>query len=152
MKWLFRKVLKIMKTLSHSQEDYLEEIYKQVLKNGHAKVTDISNALNVKKASVTGALIALADKKLINYEPYSKITITKEGEELAKKILNKHEILCDFFENVLGLTNAEASENACRMEHIVSEKFFNNFLKFSDYIREYGRANPDFIEKYKDLI
>ena len=38
------------------------------------------------------------------------------------------------------------------MEHIVSEKFFNNFLKFSDYIREYGRANPDFIEKYKDLI
>lgn len=141
-----------MKTLSHSQEDYLEEIYKQVLKNGHAKVTDISNALNVKKASVTGALIALADKKLINYEPYSKITITKEGEELAKKILNKHEILCDFFENVLGLTNAEASENACRMEHIVSEKFFNNFLKFSDYIREYGRANPDFIEKYKDLI
>ena len=152
MKWLFRKVLKIMKTLSQSQEDYLEEIYKQVLKNGHAKVTDISNALNVKKASVTGALIALADKKLINYEPYSKITITKEGEELAKKILNKHEILCDFFENVLGLTNAEASENACRMEHIVSEKFFNNFLKFSDYIREYGRANPDFIEKYKDLI
>ena len=141
-----------MQKLSHSQEDYLEEIYKQVLKNGHAKVTDISNALNVKKASVTGALIALADKKLINYEPYSKITITKEGEELAKKILNKHEILCDFFENVLGLTNAEASENACRMEHIVSEKFFNNFLKFSDYIREYGRANPDFIEKYKDLI
>ena len=152
MKRLFRKVLKIMKTLSHSQEDYLEEIYKQVLKNGHAKVTDISNALNVKKASVTGALIALADKKLINYEPYSKITITKEGEELAKKIHNTHEILCDFFENVLGLTNAEASENACRMEHIVSEKFFNNFLKFSDYIREYGRANPDFIEKYKDLI
>ena len=141
-----------MQKLSHSQEDYLEEIYKQVLKNGHAKVTDISNALNVKKASVTGALNALAYKKLINYEPYSKITITKEGEKIAKKILNKHEILCDFFENILGLTNAEASENACQMEHIVSEKFFNNFLKFSDYIREYGRANPDFIEKYKDLI
>lgn len=35
--------------LSHSQEDYLEEIYNQVLKNGYAKVTDISNALNVKK-------------------------------------------------------------------------------------------------------
>ena len=76
--------------LSHSQEDYLEEIYNQVLKNGYAKVTDISNALNVKKASVTGALNALASKKLINYEPYSKITLTKEGEEFAVKILNKH--------------------------------------------------------------
>ena len=44
-----------MEKLSHSQEDYLEEIYNQVLKSGCAKVTDISNALNVRKASVTGA-------------------------------------------------------------------------------------------------
>ena len=75
-----------MTILSRSQEDYLEEIYKQVLKSGAAKVTDISNALKVKKASVTGALIILAEKKLINYEPYSKITLTKEGEKLAQKI------------------------------------------------------------------
>ena len=50
-----------MTILSRSQEDYLEEIYKQVLKSGAAKVTDISNALIVKKASVTGALIILAE-------------------------------------------------------------------------------------------
>lgn len=141
-----------MDKLSHSQEDYLEEIYKQVLKNGFAKVTDISNALNVKKASVTGALIALSAKKLVNYEPYAKITLTKEGEISAKKILNKHERLCDFFENVLNLSKTEASENACQMEHIVSEKFFTNFLKFSDFIKDYGKKNPDFIKKYKDLI
>ena len=141
-----------MKLLSRSQEDYLEEIYKQVLKNGQAKVTDISLALNVKKASVTGALNALADKKLINYEPYSKITMTKEGEKLARVILNKHESLCDFFENILGLSKQEASENACQMEHIVSEKFFANFVKFSDFIRDYSLKNPDFIKSFKDVI
>lgn len=141
-----------MKLLSRSQEDYLEEIYKQVLKNGQAKVTDISLALNVKKASVTGALNALADKKLINYEPYSKITMTKEGEKLARVILNKHESLCDFFENILGLSKQEASENACQMEHIVSEKFFANFVKFSDFIRDYSHENPDFIKSFKDVI
>ncbi len=141
-----------MKLLSRSQEDYLEEIYKQVLKNGQAKVTDISLALNVKKASVTGALNALADKKLINYEPYSKITMTKEGEKLARVILNKHESLCDFFENILGLSKQEASENACQMEHIVSEKFFANFVKFSDFIRDYSRKNPDFIRSFRDII
>lgn len=134
--------------LSHSQEDYLEEIYNQVLKNGYAKVTDISNALNVKKASVTGALNALASKKLINYEPYSKITLTKEGEKFAVKILNKHESLRDFFENVLGLSQSEASENACRMEHVVSETFFNNFIKFSYFLRE----NPEFIAKYRKSV
>jgi len=141
-----------MERLSHSQEDYLEEIYKQVLKNGFAKVTDISNALNVKKASVTGALNALAQKKLIHYEPYSKITMTKEGETSAKKILKKHEILCDFFENVLNLSKEEASENACRMEHVGSEKFFTNFVKFSEYIKNYGSENPEFINNYKELI
>ncbi len=141
-----------MEKLSHSQEDYLEEIYKQTLECGFAKVTDISNALNVKKASVTGALNSLARKNLINYEPYSKITLTIQGEEAAKQILGKHEILRDFFQNILNLTAEEASENACRMEHVGSEKFFTNFVKFSEYIRNYGLKNPDFIKKYKDLI
>ena len=141
-----------MEKLSHSQEDYLEEIYNQVLKSGCAKVTDISNALNVRKASVTGALNSLAAKKLINYEPYSKITLTQEGENLAREIVNKHNGLCDFFINILNLSPSEAAENACKMEHIVSEKFFDNFSKFSDFISEYSRLNPVFIEKYKKLI
>ena len=141
-----------MKQLSHSQEDYLEEIYNQVLQNGYAKVTEISNALSVTKASVTGALNQLSSKKLVNYEPYSKITLTKAGENLAKKILNKHENMKDFFENILCLTPEEATENACKMEHIVSENFYINFIKFSEYIQEYSKMNPDFIKKYKELI
>lgn len=138
--------------LSRSQEDYLEEIYNQVVKNGYAKVTEISNSLNVKKASVTGALNTLSAKKLINYEPYSKITLTKTGEDFARTIHEKHENLREFFENVLGLSKDEASDNACRMEHIVSEKFFTNFVKFSDFIRDYSKQNPDFIRQYKKMI
>ena len=138
--------------LSRSQEDYLEEIYNQVVKNGYAKVTEISNSLNVKKASVTGALNTLSAKKLINYEPYSKITLTKTGEDFARTIHEKHENLREFFENVLGLSKEEASENACRMEHIVSENFFTNFVKFSDFIRDYSKQNPDFIRQYKKMI
>ena len=124
-----------MTILSRSQEDYLEEIYKQVLKSGAAKVTDISNALKVKKASVTGALIILAEKKLINYEPYSKITLTKEGEKLAQKILDKHENLREFFESVLGLSKEEASENACRMEHVLSEESYQRLKQFIEMHR-----------------
>lgn len=138
--------------LSRSQEDYLEEIYNQVVKNGYAKVTEISNSLNVKKASVTGALNTLSAKKLINYEPYSKITLTKTGEDFARTIHEKHENLREFFENVLGLSKDEASDNACRMEHIVSENFFTNFVKFSDFIRDYSRQNSDFLKQYKKML
>lgn len=85
-----------MEKLSVSLEDYIEEIYNQVLKNGQAKVTAIAETLNVKKASVTGALNILSEKKLINYAPYSPITLTSKGEKIAKNILIKHENLSEF--------------------------------------------------------
>ena len=124
-----------MEKLSVSLEDYIEEIYNQVLKNGQAKVTAISEALNVKKASVTGALNILSDKKLINYAPYSPITLTLEGEKIAKNILKKHEDISKFFIEVLNIPEKEAKETACKMEHIVSEKLFSNMNKLREFVK-----------------
>ena len=90
--------------LSVSLEDYIEEIYTQVLQNGQAKVTVIAEKLGVKKASVTGALNILAEKKLVNYAPYSPVTLTKEGENIAKEILQKHEKLSEFFAHIVFLS------------------------------------------------
>lgn len=117
-----------MENLSRSQEDYLEEIYVQVLKNGYAKVTGISESLKVRKASVTSALIQLASKGLINYTPYSSITLTGEGEKKAKKILKKHEVLNEFFTEILMLDNA--TQIACAVEHLISDKNIDKISKF----------------------
>ena len=87
--------------LSESLEDYLEAIYNEILKKNEAKVTDISNILNVKKASVTGALINLKNKGLINYKPYSSITLTDLGKKHAKEIIERHRIMGEFLENIL---------------------------------------------------
>ena len=124
-----------MEKLSVSLEDYIEEIYNQVLKNGQAKVTAIAETLNVKKASVTGALNSLSEKKLINYAPYSPITLTSKGEKIAKSILIKHENLSEFFMEVLGIEKEEALETACKMEHIVSDKLFDNMVKLTQYVK-----------------
>ncbi len=123
-----------MEKLSCSLEDYIEEIYSQVLKNGNAKVTAIAKSLNVRKASVTGALNTLSEKKLVNYTPYSPITLTAKGEEIAKQVLEKHENIAKFFTDVMGLDETESAEIACKMEHIVSEKLFENMLKLTDFI------------------
>lgn len=117
-----------MEKLSHSQEDYLEEIYVQVLNNGFAKVTDIAKSLNVKKASVTAALIQLTNKELINYSPYSSITLTLDGEKQAKRILKKHKILNELFSEVLNLN--DASKIACEVEHLISDKNVEKIIKF----------------------
>jgi DtxR family Mn-dependent transcriptional regulator len=133
-----------MEKLSVSLEDYIEEIYTQVLKSGKAKVTAIADALNVKKASVTGALNVLQEKNLINYAPYSPVTLTSEGEKIAKNILIKHENLAEFFTEVLGTPKDEAIEIACKMEHIVSEKLFENMMKLT----KYAKTNDDIKNLY----
>ncbi len=134
-----------MEKLSVSLEDYIEEIYNQVLKNGQAKVTAIAETLKVKKASVTGALNILSEKKLINYAPYAPITLTIEGEKIAKDILTKHENLSEFFMEVLGIEREEALETACKMEHIVSDKLFENMVKLTEYVKS------DLKDKIKEL-
>ena len=124
-----------MEKLSVSLEDYIEEIYNQIKSTGQAKVTAIASALNVKKASVTGALNVLAEKKLVNYAPYSQITLTIEGEKIAKKIREKHENLAEFFMTVLGAGKPEAVDIACKMEHIVPDKIFENMVKLTEYVK-----------------
>lgn len=117
-----------MEKLSHSLEDYLEEIYIQVLKQGFAKVTEISDSLNVRKASVTSALNHLSEKGLIFYEPYAVITMTDDGEKLAKKILTKHKVLSQFFGELLKLENS--AEIACAVEHLISDENLKKIQKF----------------------
>lgn len=124
-----------MEKLSVSLEDYIEEIYNQILKNGQAKVTAIADALGVKKASVTGALNILSNKGLIEYAPYSPIKLSVAGEKIAKDILKKHENIAEFFMEVLNISDTEAYETACKMEHIVSDKLFKNMLKLTKYVK-----------------
>lgn len=144
------KDLELMR-LSESLEDYLEAIYNEVKLKGEAKVTDISNILNVKKASVTGALISLKNKKLINYEPYSSITLTKLGEKLAAEIIERHIVMCEFLENILNLPKEEAVENSCKMEHIMSEKMFERMTKFSVFIQDLCTKEPKIKEQIQNL-
>jgi len=72
----------------------------------------------------------LAQKELINYNPYDVISLTEKGEKIALDVLKKHEILNDFFENVLTLPKEEAAKNACGMSHAISHQAFDKFVQF----------------------
>ena len=140
-----------MQNLTQSQEDYLEEIYIEITKSGSAKVTEISNALNVKKASVSEALNNLCAKGLIKYAPYAPIELTNLGRELARGILRKHELMANFFTEVLRLDEGEAQECACKIEHILSEDVISRFAKFSAFFEEYSKGDEKFQSRIKGL-
>ncbi len=122
--------------LTSSLEDYLEVICNYLNENKTVRAIDISKKLNVSRASVTEALKKLASKDLLLYDRYGSITMTEKGFEEAKKVISKHTTLQKFFEKVLNLDTDEASQNACRIEHVISEKAFEKISEFTkNYIK-----------------
>ena len=121
--------------LTESLEDYLEAIYHIAASKQAARPKDIGERMGVQGSSVTGALQALAARKLVNYAPYDIVTLTKGGRRVAREIVNRHEALRDFFVGVLGVGEAVAEEGACRMEHAVPREIFERFSAFADFVR-----------------
>ena len=119
-------------TLTSSLEDYLEAIFQIIAEKKAVKPKDIARRLNVSNASVTGALRALADKKLINYAPYDVITFTPAGKSAARDVVRRHEVLRDFFINILSVEYDEADEAACKIEHSISKNILERFVDFAN--------------------
>ena len=129
--------------LTESLEDYLETIYILEKKDRVARTSDIATYMHVKKASVTSALNNLAEKRLINYEPYKFITLTAKGSRIAKGLYKRHVTLTGFFTKVLGIKEAEAESLGCRLEHIIKGDNFNRFLKFIEFMNECPHFSTD---------
>ena len=119
--------------LSSGLEDYLECIYNNIQNKGSVKAIDISRELNVSRASVTDALKRLASKGYISYERYGKINLLDTGIEKSQTVIEKHQILTTFFEKILKLSNKEATENACRIEHVITE---NAFIQLKGFLND----------------
>ncbi len=116
--------------LSENLEDYLETISSLEAKHGMARPTDIANAMNVKKPSVTAALNALAERGLVEYEKYRPVTLTKDGKTVADSVRRKHELLSSFFTDVLGVNASSADLAACKMEHALEDGIMKKLVKF----------------------
>ncbi len=130
--------------LSSSQEDYLEAIFHIIESKQAARAKDISVRLGVNNSSVTGALHALADKGLINYEPYDIVTLTTEGRAIARQVVRRHEVLRDFLIRVLDVGTEEAEDSACKLEHAVSDNVLAKLVQFMETVPEF---QPDGAEE-----
>ena len=122
-----------MGKLTASLEDYLEIICNYHNSNTSIRAVDIAKELKISRASVSEALKKLASKKYITYGRYDAISLTEEGFVIAQDIISKHKTLQTFFEKILGLSKEEAALNACKIEHVITEKAF---LKIADYIKD----------------
>ncbi|MDR2707553.1 MAG: metal-dependent transcriptional regulator [Nitrososphaerota archaeon] len=131
--------------MQKSAQDYLKTVY-NLSKNGEAvNNTDIAQKLNVTPASVTEMLKKLADEKYIKYSPYHGSTLTEKGLKEAQKITRKHRLLESFLSNVLRIGNDKVHQEACQMEHALSdeaEESLCRLLKHPDTCPDDGKTIP----------
>lgn len=134
--------------LSENMENYLEVIFELQAAERVARSKDIAERMGVQRGSVTGALRALKDKGLVHYEPYSFITLTRKGKEIAAEIIRRHTVLKDFLLNVLQVDAVTADETACRMEHAIDAKTMDRLVAFIEYVHTCPRTGEDWLKAF----
>lgn len=113
---------KPQETLSQSFEDYIEAIYDLSLESGGSvRSVDIANELGFSKASVTRATKNLKEMGYIEQERYGEITLTEKGRVYGERVLSRHRVLRGFLIDVLGVDQETANDEACELEHCISQ-------------------------------
>ena len=116
--------------IQESGEMYLETIYVLAKRNGALRSIDICEEMGYSKPSVSRAIGILKNNKYIEVDKKGFITLTESGRALAEKIYERHTIITEFLIS-LGVDEATASEDACKMEHIISDASFDAIKKHS---------------------
>ena len=114
--------------VNESAENYLETILMLSKKLPVVRSVDIANELGFKKSSVSIAMKNLREKNHITVTDAGYIYLTDSGKEIAEMIFERHELLTSWLIR-LGVPSEIASEDACKMEHVISKESFEAIKK-----------------------
>ncbi len=111
--------------LTQNIQDYLKHIYALTEDGGAASTNDLAARLSIAPASVTGMIQRLASSTppLVRYRKHQGVTLTPEGERAALEVIRHHRLIETYLVTMLGYSWDAVHEEACRLEHVISEEF-----------------------------
>ncbi len=118
--------------IQESAENYLETILVLTESKGKVRAIDIANELGFSKPSVSVAMKQFRENGYIKVDEEGYITLTNQGEKIAKDTYNRHLVLINFLTNI-GVSEDTATKDACRIEHVISEE---TFKKLKEYLKK----------------
>ncbi|EPB65697.1 iron dependent repressor, DNA binding domain protein, partial [Ancylostoma ceylanicum] len=123
---------------SLAEENYLKALFNLSNETGVVNVNELSKHLNIKMPTVTSMMKKLASKKLVHYESYKPLKLTKEGRKQAAAIIRKHRLTEMFLVKKMGFGWEQVHDIAEQIEHIQSPLFFEKM----DELLEYPKFDP----------
>lgn len=120
--------------IKESKEDYLEAILILNKRNGSVRAIDLCKYFGYSRPTISQTIKSFKDAGYVNVSANNHITLTEKGAEIANIIYERHETLTEFFIK-LGVSEENAKEDACKLEHDLSEE---SYLK----IKEFLKHNP----------
>lgn len=115
--------------IQESGEMYLESIYRLSQEKGMVRAIDVSEYMGFSKPSVSRAMGILKDAGYVKTDENGSLLLTEAGLARAKKIFERHTVLTAFFKKI-GVSDETASEDACKIEHHISDETFEAFKHF----------------------
>jgi len=132
---------------STAMEDYLEQIFQLIAEKGYARVVDIAEALGISQASVTNMVKRLDAEGLVNYERYRGLTLTGRGEDVARYIIRRHEILTRLLE-LFKIDDKVIYDDVEGMEHHISGPTLGMFAALVGVLEE----DPELVGRIRERI
>lgn len=120
--------------IQESGEMYLETIYFLTRERGSVRAIDVAEHMGYSKPSVSRAMGLLKNGGYITVEADGRLLLTESGAALASKIYERHTILTDFFVS-LGIDPVTASDDACKIEHHLSDESFAAIKRHAKIIK-----------------
>lgn len=122
-----------MEKMSTSHEDYLEAmVVLGASTDSSVRSVDVATKMGVSKASVNKAMSVLKEKGYAEQPYYGDITLTEEGYRYGRAVLKRHEMLFKFLHKALGIPEDVADQEACLMEHAISDSSLEKWFAFID--------------------
>lgn len=106
-----------------SAENYLETIYMLRKSKGMVRSIDIANELEFSKPSISVAMKNLRENGYIEVDKDGHITLLEKGLEIAERMYERHTVISQFLVK-LGVEESVATEDACKIEHVISDESF----------------------------
>ena len=135
--------------LSHSNTHYLLAIHTLHKEHGYARVVDVSRFMDITRGSASITLQKLKDRGYIAEDENKFLKLTEGGRQFVESVISKRRMLILFFTEILGVAQDVAEEDACKMEHLLSQETGEKLITLINFVLSNNKEAVEFRSHFK---